>query len=119
MDGAVKLIEPHRLKGRRGVKATMFNCTSLTVKMTMKLYSKLIIILSVVLPCVKVHSQTVIDQKKGVGAKTAEWQWSVDVGSVISGETNDHPQAYLWVPVNCKRVRAVVVGQHNMIEEGI
>ena len=50
---------------------------------------------------------------------TAEWQWSVAVDSVISGETNDHPRAFLWIPPNCKRVRGVVVGQHNMIEEGI
>ncbi|HVM61344.1 MAG TPA: hypothetical protein VMV72_10805 [Verrucomicrobiae bacterium] len=27
--------------------------------------------------------------------------------------------AFLWIPPNCRRVRAVVVGQNNMIEEGI
>ena len=47
------------------------------------------------------------------------WQWSVSVDSVMSGETNDHPFAFLWIPENCKQVRGVVVGQHNMIEEGI
>jgi hypothetical protein len=50
---------------------------------------------------------------------TQVWQWSVSVDSVISGETNAHPQAFLWIPEHCKQVRAVVVGQHNMIEEGI
>ncbi|MBD2752491.1 hypothetical protein IC230_06295 [Spirosoma sp. BT704] len=47
------------------------------------------------------------------------WQWSVPVESVISPETNNHPQAFLWIPDNCKYVRAIVVGQHNMLEEGI
>jgi hypothetical protein len=47
------------------------------------------------------------------------WQWSVSVDSVISNETNIYPQAFLWIPEKCKRVRAVVVGQHNMVEEGI
>ena len=48
-----------------------------------------------------------------------EWQWMTDIDSVISGETNDHPHAFLWIPSNCKHVRGVVVGQHNMLEEGI
>jgi len=47
------------------------------------------------------------------------WQWSVAVDSVISEETKDHPTAFLWIPENCKQVRGVVVGQHNMIEQGI
>lgn len=49
----------------------------------------------------------------------AEWQWSAEVKDVISGETNDHPRAFLWIPENCRQVRAVVVGKHNMSEEGI
>ena len=47
------------------------------------------------------------------------WQWSVPVTSVVSGETNAHPRAFLWIPENCKQVRAVIVGQHNMSEENI
>ncbi len=47
------------------------------------------------------------------------WQWSVEVTSVVSGETNAHPRAFLWIPENCKQVRAVIVGQHNMSEENI
>ena len=46
-------------------------------------------------------------------------QWSVAVDSVISTETNAYPSAYLWIPENCKQVKAVVFAQHNMIEEGI
>jgi hypothetical protein len=52
-------------------------------------------------------------------ARSAEWQWSVAVNSVTSGETNDHPRAFLWIPANCRQVRGVVFGQHNMLEEGI
>lgn len=47
----------------------------------------------------------------------AEWQWSVPVPSVVSPETDAHPQAFLWIPGDCERVKAVVVGQHNMCEE--
>jgi len=43
-------------------------------------------------------------------ATGAEWQWSVPVGS---------GRAFLWIPPDCRQVRAVIVGQHNMAEEGI
>ena len=43
-------------------------------------------------------------------ASAAEWQWSVPDGA---------GRAYLWIPADCQRVRAVVVAQHNMIEQGI
>lgn len=45
-----------------------------------------------------------------ISATGAEWQWSVPVGS---------GRAFLWIPPNCQQVRAVIVGQHNMIEQGI
>ena len=47
----------------------------------------------------------------------AEWQWSVQIPSMISQETEAHPQAFLWIPDDCGQVKAVVVGQHNMCEE--
>lgn len=47
----------------------------------------------------------------------AEWQWSVQIPSMISQETKAHPQAFLWIPDDCGQVKAVVVGQHNMCEE--
>jgi hypothetical protein len=40
----------------------------------------------------------------------ADWQWSVPDGD---------SRAYLWIPPDCQRVRAVVVASHNMIEQGI
>ena len=43
-------------------------------------------------------------------AACAEWQWSVPMGK---------GRAFLWVPPQCKQLRAVVVGQNNMIEMGI
>lgn len=49
----------------------------------------------------------------------ADWQWSVPVASMVSSETNDHPRAFLWIPPACKRLRGVVIGQHNMEEEQI
>lgn len=49
----------------------------------------------------------------------APWQWSVEIKELISEETNVHPSAYLWIPENCKQVRAVIIGQHNMTEETI
>ncbi len=50
-------------------------------------------------------------------SSAAEYQWSVPVASVISDETKEPPRAFLWIPPTCGRVRAVVVGQHNMLEE--
>ncbi|HEY8993117.1 MAG TPA: hypothetical protein VIM71_00400, partial [Lacunisphaera sp.] len=43
-------------------------------------------------------------------AADAVWQWSVPLGE---------GRAFLWIPGDCRQVRAVVVGQHNMIEQGI
>ena len=47
----------------------------------------------------------------------AEWQWSVQLPSIISNETNDHPQAFLWIPSDCTQLKAVIIGNHNMTEE--
>ena len=49
----------------------------------------------------------------------AEWQWSTKLNAYISPETNDHPRAFLWIPPQCKQVQAVIVGQHNMLEERV
>lgn len=52
-------------------------------------------------------------------ASAAVWQWSVPVTEVVSSETGTHPQAFLWIPEDCREVRAVVAGMHNMTEETI
>jgi hypothetical protein len=43
-------------------------------------------------------------------AHGAEWQWSLADGK---------SRAFLWVPADCQEVRAVVLANHNMIEQGI
>jgi len=51
-------------------------------------------------------------------ACAAEWQWSVAVPSV-SDRAGETPRAFLWIPTNCRQVRAVVFGHHNMEEIGV
>jgi CubicO group peptidase (beta-lactamase class C family) len=48
----------------------------------------------------------------------AEWQWSLSIDA-IQLQDSQHPRAFLWIPPECEQVRAIVVGQNNMIEEGI
>ncbi len=43
-------------------------------------------------------------------AGEAVWQWSVPMGD---------GRAFLWIPEDCRQVRAIIVGQHNLIEQGI
>ncbi|MBI5769492.1 MAG: hypothetical protein HZA93_17080 [Verrucomicrobia bacterium] len=45
-----------------------------------------------------------------VSLSAAEWQWSVPMGA---------GRAFLWIPPDCTHVRAVVIGQNNLLEEGI
>lgn len=47
----------------------------------------------------------------------AEWQWSVEVRGMKSGETEEQPRAFLWIPPSCNRVSAVMFSQQNMTEE--
>ena len=47
----------------------------------------------------------------------AEWQWSVQISGIVSNETNDHPQAFLWIPSDCVQAKGVMIGTHNMTEE--
>lgn len=51
------------------------------------------------------------------GQVRAEWQWSVELPDVRSAETDGHPRAFLWIPSDCEKVRAVVMAVHNMTEE--
>lgn len=53
----------------------------------------------------------------------AEYQWSTTIDQIpsetFSSETGKAPRAFLWIPPNCKKVRAIVIGEHNMEEEPI
>jgi hypothetical protein len=76
-------------------------------------------LVSLVLLLLILSNKSVAQTNKKFMATSAEWQWSAVVKSVVSTETNDHPRAFLWIPPNCKQLRGVVVGQHNMTEEGV
>lgn len=54
-----------------------------------------------------------------VSAVGQEYQWSVPVKGYVSPETEAAPEAFLWIPSDCKKVRAVVFSQQNMCEEPI
>lgn len=45
-----------------------------------------------------------------LSAGAAEWQWSAAEGEA---------RAYLWIPPECRKVRGLVLANHNMIEQGI
>ena len=45
------------------------------------------------------------------------YQWSVEVPEIVSKETGEHLRAYLWIPETCEKVRGVVVGNDNMLED--
>ncbi len=49
--------------------------------------------------------------------RAAEWQWSVPVRNIVASETGKNPQVFLWIPDDCRRVKAVMMGMHNMCEE--
>ncbi|MNK15559.1 hypothetical protein D3C87_337040 [compost metagenome] len=49
----------------------------------------------------------------------AVWQWSVPIKNEQGTARNEYESAYLWIPENCKKLKAVIFAQHNMIEEGI
>ena len=49
----------------------------------------------------------------------AEYQWSAPVEDVISMETGGHPRAFLWIPGDCKQVRAILIAPQNMEEVAI
>ena len=48
---------------------------------------------------------------------SAPWQWSVAVKDARDG--GGLSRAFLWIPPDCRRVRGVVVAQHNMQEISI
>lgn len=49
--------------------------------------------------------------------KAAEWQWCVAVSSMTSSESGTSPEAFLWVPPTCERLKAVLYVHQNMTEE--
>ncbi|WEA00618.1 hypothetical protein [Mucilaginibacter sp. SJ] len=53
----------------------------------------------------------------GKSTYAAVWQWSVLVKNAKNN--NGLSRAWLWIPPNCKMIKAVVFAQHNMEEQSI
>ena len=51
-----------------------------------------------------------------VSAQTAVWQWHVPVRNFSRQPKNPAAKAYLWIPEQCKQIKAILVAQHNMEE---
>lgn len=47
------------------------------------------------------------------------WQWSTEVHNYSKVPKYRHPIAYLWIPEKCRKIRAIIVSQHNMEEISI
>ena len=56
---------------------------------------------------------------RGMELDTAVWQWAMPVDGVISEENGLPPVAYLYIPPKTAKVRGIVVGQFNMLEQPI
>ncbi len=55
--------------------------------------------------------------KGGPNSIWGVYQWGVVVDGFVHKETKKPARAYLWVPPATKRVKAVVIGNDNMLEE--
>lgn len=52
-------------------------------------------------------------------AQAEVYQWSAPVAGYVSAESKGAARAYLWIPEQCSRVRAVVIAVQNMQEEQV
>ncbi len=52
-------------------------------------------------------------------AQDGVWQWMTDLHNTSSSPKYAHPAAYLWIPEDCREVKALIVAQHNMEEISI
>lgn len=52
-------------------------------------------------------------------ATAQDYQWCVPIDGYTSTETNSNPEAFLWIPSDCNKVRGIVLSQQNMSEEPI
>ena len=49
----------------------------------------------------------------------AEYQWSAPLVRSVTEDASAPPTAFLWISPGCDRVRGVVVGQNNMLEQPV
>lgn len=47
------------------------------------------------------------------------YQWAVELCGFVSDETGRHPTAHMWIPEECRQVKAVMLAQQNMTEEAL
>ena len=52
-------------------------------------------------------------------AQNGIWQWMTEMQNTAASPKYKHPVAYLWIPQNCKEVKALIIAQHNMEEVSI
>ena len=52
-------------------------------------------------------------------AQSGDWDCTVSLRGYVSRETGQAPQAHIWIPEGCTRIRAAVLAQQNMTEEAI
>lgn len=55
--------------------------------------------------------------KGGPNSVWGVYQWGVDVDGFVHKETKKPARAYLWIPPRTARVKAIVIGNDNMLEE--
>lgn len=70
-------------------------------------------------PCLWVMAMIGFAMITSPGARAAVYQWSATIDEVTARESKKPPRAFLWVPENCQRVRAVVIAIQNMQEEQV
>ncbi|WP_243348114.1 T9SS type A sorting domain-containing protein [Parabacteroides sp. FAFU027] len=57
------------------------------------------------------------DTQAQVNAPGQVWQWAIDVQGAVNA--NGQPRAYMWIPPNCTKVKAMMLAQNNMEELSI
>ncbi len=53
------------------------------------------------------------------GGTGPEYQWAADAPPADANDASPRPTGYLWIPPGCGRVRGVVIGQNNMLEQPV
>ncbi|WP_256011868.1 hypothetical protein [Desertivirga xinjiangensis] len=69
--------------------------------------------------CVKITVVFLLMFSTSLAYTQAVWQWSVPMRDESENIINEYDNAFLWIPEKCKRLKALILVQHNMIEEGI
>lgn len=52
-----------------------------------------------------------------IETSAADYQWSAPADGIVSGENGKSPEGFLWIPADCKEVKALIFAFQNMNEE--